>query len=278
MSTLNELRAIDTALRDTLENCNDMMLGIPAETFKELPQRIGETISSATNNGYNTGFGAGFASGEQSGMELGVETGKQMAYDEFWDLVQNNGELMAYTYAFNNSNFWNEITFKPKYPLRPSTATYMFYGNKRIPLLPVAVDFSQCSNMSYCFCSTRFQRLPVIDMRKVASTLKQQSVFYGNENLTSIEKIYLHGGDYGDSFEKLTSLVEIRVEGEFVSNLNMGVSPLSRASIESIVAALSDTKTGLTLTLKQSAVEAAFTTEEWETLAATKPNWTIALA
>jgi hypothetical protein len=223
-------------------------------------------------------YEAGKAAGGGGSYDEGVEFGRQLAYDEFWDVAQNNGELMEYTYAFFNSNLWNEITFKPKYPLRPKTATYMFYGNKRIPLLPVEADFSQCSNMSYCFCSTRFQQLPVIDMRKVASTLKQQSVFYGNENLTSIEKIYLHGGDYGDSFEKLTSLVEIRVEGEFVSNLNMGVSPLSRASIESIVAALSDTKTGLTLTLKQSAVNAAFTTEEWETLAASKPNWTITLA
>ena len=32
-----------------------------------------------------------------------------------------------------------------------------------------------------------------------------------------------------------------------------------------------------TLTLKESAVNAAFTTEEWAALEATKPNWTITL-
>lgn len=206
----------------------------------------------------------GRTEGEEVGHANGVEDGKQEAYDTFWDAAQNNGELMEYTYAFYNSSLWNEITFKPKYPLRPKMAAYMFYSNKRIPLLPVEADFSQCGNMSYCFCSTRFQQLPVIDMRKVASTITQQSVFYGCENLTSIEKIYLHGGNYGDSFEKLTSLVEIRTEGEFVSSLNFQWSPLSVMSMKSIISCLKN----FTGTDKKFAYTLTFSDECWAALEA----------
>jgi hypothetical protein len=61
-------------------------------------------------------------------------------------------------------------------------------------------------------------------------------------------------------------------------NFNVHWSPkLSKASIESIINALSSTTSGLTVTISKTAKEAVFTTEEWATLIATKPNWTISL-
>ena len=53
---------------------------------------------------------------------------------------------------------------------------------------------------------------------------------------------------------------------------------LSKASITSIINALSGTVTGKTLSIKATAKQAAFTDSEWATLIGTKPNWTIALA
>jgi hypothetical protein len=61
-------------------------------------------------------------------------------------------------------------------------------------------------------------------------------------------------------------------------NFNVHWSPkLSKASIESIINALSSTTSGLTVTISKTAKEAAFTSAEWSALIATKSNWTISL-
>ena len=52
---------------------------------------------------------------------------------------------------------------------------------------------------------------------------------------------------------------------------------LTKASIESIINALSSTASGVTVTFSQIAVNNAFSTDEWNALIATKPNWTISL-
>ena len=62
---------------------------------------------------------------------------------------------------------------------------------------------------------------------------------------------------------------------------------LSKASITSLINALSETTSALSVTLSRTAVNAAFETSagakdgvssaEWATLIATKPNWTISL-
>ena len=287
MSTLNELRAIDTALRDTLESCNDTMLGVPAETFKELPQRIGETISVATNNGYNTGFEAGFASGEQGGIEIGVVMGKQAAYDEFWEHLQNGGAKADYTSCFGA--WTNDENFKPKHDLIVSKGKYMFAGSKITDLAGllkqqgVTLDFSQMmtnSGMSYLFTDSEITHAPVISLLGDGNN---SYIFSGATKLQSIEKVILKQSGYNynltNTFENCTSLTDVVFEGiAKESNVNMKWCPLSRASIESVMAALGDTASGKTLTLKKTAVEAAFTTEEWETLVASKPNWTITLS
>lgn len=63
-------------------------------------------------------------------------------------------------------------------------------------------------------------------------------------------------------------------------NVNLNVSgsrALTNESIQSIIGGLSSTASGKTLTLSKTAKENAFTDDEWATLIATKPNWTISL-
>ena len=77
-------------------------------------------------------------------------------------------------------------------------------------------------------------------------------------------------------FASCISLKEIEVEGEIVFTISFSACPLNKASILSVVNALSDTATGKTCTFKATAVNAAFTTDEWNALKATKNNWTFA--
>lgn len=257
-----------------LEDCNAVAYLQPAESVEELPRLMTDAYEVGYVNGDRDGYNIGYDVGYDNGEIIGIEQGKQSQYNEFWDAFQQKGNRTEYNYAFHTSQ-WNDETYNPRYALTPVNAFQMFYSCAATDL-KVALDTSNCIACSYMFCSSKFRTLPVIDLRKNHKTVIVQSMFYGASNLESIETVYLHGGDVGDSFERMTSLREIRLEGELVSSVNLSYSSkLSYYSIKSFVAALSDTVTGKTLTFSPTAVNNAFADEAWETLVATKPNWTI---
>ena len=109
-------------------------------------------------------------------------------------------------------------------------------------------------------------------------------VLYQSKKLVTVEKVILKTGvkqyNLNTSFQQCNELVNITIEGNITNVTTFADSTkLSRASIESIIASLWDDATSdNTITFSQTAVNNAFTTEEWETLVATKPNWTIALS
>lgn len=105
-----------------------------------------------------------------------------------------------------------------------------------------------------------------------------QNVFSYCYDLETIDKIVVSGtADLSVIFSGCTKLKNLVIEGETNKNVRVEFSPLTKASIDRIVAILSDEATDKTVTLKQTAVEAAYTTAEWEALIATKPNWTFSL-
>ena len=109
------------------------------------------------------------------------------------------------------------------------------------------------------------------------------NAFYGNGDgsLNRIDKILCAETTPWDNscFKYQGGLTYIRFEGVIGKN---GLSfqwshRLSKDSIESIINALSTTTNGLTVTLSATAVNSAFTTDEWNTLIGTRSNWTISL-
>lgn len=85
---------------------------------------------------------------------------------------------------------------------------------------------------------------------------------------------------YIETFVQCVSLEELTIAGTIGRN-GFDVhwsTKLNKASITSIVNALSSTTSGLTVTLSKTAVNNAFTTDEWNALIATKQNVTISLA
>ena len=269
MGLQQELEVIRDALGGVLDDCNGVAEAnglTTADTVSALPRLVDDAYTVA----YNTAFSAG----EAAGLAEGEAMGRSMACDEFWDEFQENGNRTDYQMAFA-SKYWNDDTFKPKYDLAPTGMFQAFYGCHAASL-PVVLDTSNCGQFSYAFCSSKFTSLPVIDCRKQPAANKIASLFYAMSNVVSIEKVYLHGGDVTDSFTRMSALEEIRLEGELVTSVDLAYSAkLSKASIESFAEVLSPSVTGKTLTLSPTAVNNAFTTEEWETLVATKPNWTI---
>ena len=233
----------------------------------------------------------------------GVSDGKQSQYDLFWDNFQRYGNRKSYEYAFEK---WDESAFYPKYNIKiginssgaddSGSATSAFRNfnsnmvndietNEPIDLAQrledcgVTLDTSLVTNFMYTFSFANISRLPTIDMSAV-SNLGYMTFYYARK-LETIDKIILK--DDGSQtcnanvFQGLGKLKNITFEGVIGSDINFQWSTLlTKESITSIINALSDT-TGATLTLSKTAVNNAFTADEWTTLKNSKSNWQITL-
>lgn len=224
-----------------------------------------------------------------AGRVSGVEDGKQAAYDTFWDIYQVNGDRTDYSSAFMNK-YWTDELFNPKYKIRPNVMNQCFYGANNITRDFTAdmIDTSRCYNMYFAFQGLGSAHFPVIDMRAVTARTNARYPFYNCTKLQSIDGLYLPNVGVENPFHLCESLREVRIlgDGKFLIDVDMSVCPLSRESIESVMAALSDDVTGQTLTLNGVAVDMAFSdgegggvaSDEWTALVTSKPNWSIVLA
>ncbi|MBR5011225.1 MAG: hypothetical protein IKY12_01565 [Clostridia bacterium] len=83
---------------------------------------------------------------------------------------------------------------------------------------------------------------------------------------------------FNSTFNGCKALVNLTMGGTIGQPIDLSASPLSRASIESVVTHLSDSASSMTATFSKSAVLSAFGTEAaWTEYIAKKPNWTFTL-
>ena len=225
--------------------------------------------------------------------------GGKTYYDAYWDSYLDYGYRELYNHSFS----WGgctEATFKPNHDIRPIEAEYMFAYNgpsyaycaspiiedleKWLVNLGVTLDFSQCTNINRVFyISSSFTALPEID---TTGTTELKALFYGCTGLRRIAKLKIRNDgttsfsadvSWERTFFNCVSLEDLTIEGTIGNSVSFEWCPLTKASITSVVNALSATTAGKTLSLKKSAKEAAFTSAEWDALISTKSNWTISL-
>ena len=253
------LKAIGDAIRNKT-NTEELML--PAD----MPAAINTLALPEAD--YNDGYSDGY------------EASQNEYWDTFWDFYQQNGERRNYIGAFCGA-LWDDTTFKPKYDLIMTGDLRYTFSNNRISDLKgyleqegLVLDTSGITYTINPFLWSMITRLPVIDFSSASSIS-----FYYAYLLKSIDKLILkQDGSQSFNFQGVGSLEEIEIEGVIGKAIDLGACPLSRQSIESVVAALSDITSKLTVTFKKTAKEAAFTEDEWNALKATKSNWTFALA
>jgi len=228
-------------------------------------------------------YDAGFAAGQNAGgggYAEGYEAGKQAEQSAFWDMYQQNGTRTYYLRAFQLV-FTDEM-FKPKYDIIPDNANQMFIEapitnlKQLLESAGVILDTSKSRYTTQMFQYSTVTHVPTIDF---SSSSVVSAVFSDTPNLVYIEKLIVkEAHTFPNAFARANSLVEIRVEGIIAADLDIHWSPLSKASIESIVSCLSDSASGKTVTFNKAAVLAAFGTEEaWTSYIASKPNWTFTL-
>lgn len=265
--------------------------------------QMAEAVHDVFTVGDLYGYGVGYEDGHTEGVEQGVEEGywrgytaganagydrgKQEQYDAFWDAYQQNGNRTVYSYAFSGYGF-NADTFYPKYDIIPSGYNQsVFYGwsgskvrlnlKQRLEECGVKLDTSKATFMGSMFGYGTFSVIPEIDCTGI--TTDSSSVFYEAwSHLQKIEKIITKETvKYAAWFRNDIALKEITFEGVIGQDIDFSSCPLTKASIENIIEHLSATSSGKTLTLKQTAVNDAFTTAEFEALKATRANWTFSL-
>ena len=213
------------------------------------------------------------------------EAGKKTQYDEFWDNYFVSEENLG-KYAGSG---WNYKTFFPNRDIViKNNGNYCFYANglnahlgQWCADLGINITIAPTSH-TYMFSYAKFTGLPQIDFRNAANS---NGTFYQSTKLVTIDKLILKS-DGTDTFNSMfggcNALENLTIEGVIgQSGLNLQWSTLlSKASITSIINALSTTTSGLSVTLSKTAVETAFgstTATEWTTLISTRSNWTINL-
>ena len=236
------------------------------------------------------------------GYSVGVVDGKQAERDLLWDNIQNNGKKTVYNNTFQ---FWHSEVFYPKYDIKPTKMASIFEDFdadktqnptldlvERLNFLGLTFDTSKCTNWTSAFFRCSIARIGIINAKKANSPFN--SVFYCYYGHT-IDKLILPDdvdAVYGNLFAWDKNLVNIEIEGTLggknITEFGLHYCPLSKSSIINFVNVLSDTTTNKSITFNTNAVNTAFetsegakdgsTSEEWQNLIATKPNWTVALA
>lgn len=167
--------------------------------------------------------------------ESGIEQGQQAEYDKFWDSYQNYGNLTNYQNVFGGAG-WKDGNFKPKYTPNIKAAALMFRetGIKNI----VGLDFSNANDFQYAFY---YSKVEYIDEISTISASRLYQTFDGCANLKTIGKLILKedgSQTLTGPFNRCSSLENIGIEGVIGQTINFSASPLTVASMKSIITAL----------------------------------------
>ena len=219
------------------------------------------------------------------------DAGVQAEYDRFWDAYQQSGERRDYTNAFSGLG-WNSETFKPKYDIVVTVSNNCFQSfageidlEERLTEQGVVLDLSECRYLPTFFYQSKFTKLPLLNAPNCNNIT---NICGGCTNLTNFNLIAGTVTSISSAFSNCTSLTDVALNCVIAASISFQWSPLSKVSIGSVMAALSDEVTEKTVTFQKSAVDSAFetaegaadgsTSEEWLALVDTKSNWTVTLA
>lgn len=310
--TVSSLDAIEQSIAD---HGVDMSEQIAVE---EYPSKIGEVYSAGYASGNEEGYSKGYSAGTQNGLPT--------TWDYFWDSFQIRGTRTDYNAAFrgDGKRGWTADNFIPKYDIIPKGVCMFMFANSKIEgdlteiLLECGINLktNNCTNLTQAFSSTLFTRIGEVDLTGVTSSTGCYGLFasWGTSRLETIDKLIINRTNvFTDVFKGCDRLRNLTIEGTIAQkDFNLQWSTLlSRASIlgkeateeqiqagtnlvllndkyyyGGIFGALSDSTSGLTVTLSKTAINNAFGIDvddettwgegtDYYNLRHSKDNWTI---
>lgn len=189
--------------------------------------------------------------GYENGYNEGLEAGKKAEYDRFWDVYQQNGSRVDYTYAFYNRG-WSDQSYNPKYDIAPTDCNGLF-SFSYITDTKVVVDLSNTKKDSvskvfyYCYWLKTIRKLIVTE------NVPLDTKFFGS----------------------CPALENITFEGVIGQNLSLVDSPLlTDASVQSVIEHLQNLTEQSACTLTLHADVGANLTQA-QKAAITAKNWTL---
>lgn len=207
-----------------------------------------------------------------SGHKVGFEEGRQAEYDAFWDIYQLDGSKTFYAYAFAGKG-WRSETFKPKYPMAPVGSAgcegmfYYFariktYDNEMIDFTEISkmLDFSGCTRATNTFRNACIKNL-YCDFSNCTQLTYTFAIDMGGMIDFITLKVSEKATSYNGTFIYASSLTDLKFTEDSViaASIDFQWSPkLNKASIESIINALSTTESGLAVIFSKTAVNNAF--------------------
>lgn len=176
--------------------------------------------------------------------------GKEEEYDRMWDRLQKDGST---DYKNVNGHFNGGIfsfrNFYPKYDIRPvGDARYLFYGwsdhkdhagdfKRRLDECGVVLDTSGATDLSSAFAYSSVDNLPTIDFTGL--TAASTHVFNYADGIITIEKIIVKESvTFSNWFTNAFLLTNVTFEGVIGPDINFNHSPLSIASMKSVISCL----------------------------------------
>lgn len=211
------------------------------------------------------------------------EAGKKSEYDRFWDAIQTNGERTSYNYTFYGAGF-DDTNFEPKYDFRLTSGLYMFSTSAIVDIVGILkkqniiLDTSKATSVQAMFQGCKkLKKAPKIDLSSVGA-VSANMLFNSCTSLEEVEEVVFHSGitSTASMFAWCSELKHLKISGEIACSVDVGYSPLDAESLVSVVEHFSTTATGLTLTVKQSAVNNADWSKtnyaSWDELKAIRPN------
>ena len=233
------------------------------------------------------------AENEQKVYDAGVE--------RVWYGITNGGTREYYYRGFQGWGLSAEGT-KPVTDITVvGDGRYMFYNVKNVGTKPIdfkaieeqqriRLDFSRCTNAQYLCQNAEIDAFNVMDLSNANANSDALYFLFAESKIRWVEKLIVseNTSKFNTSFYMAKSLTHCIFDG-VINKTGLAIPSytlLDKESITSIINILSDDTSGLSVSINGIPINKAFETaegkndgmksEEWLSLVATKPNWTIA--
>lgn len=234
-----------------------------------------------------------------------IAENQQKVYDagieRMWEDITIGGTRTNYYHAFRNGGMSME-GIKPTHDIKVvGDGTEMFRNVKNTGTEPIDLkaveerqgikfDFSECTNPYQMFYLSEIDTLNILDLSNANANASCLYFLFAESKIRRIEKLIIseNTSKFYSSFYNARSLTHCVFEG-VINKTGLALyqyNPLDKESVTSVINVLSDDTEGLSVTMQRGLINKVFetaegktdgvTSEEWLSLVATKPNWTIA--
>lgn len=189
------------------------------------------------------------AENEQKIYDKGADDGMR----KYWECFTQNGARKEYKYGFMNTDFSGETI--PSDLFKASISSFSTFQSYKGKALPLGIDFSgvpagtntvTCTGYRLFFGAENLEEVYDIQLPAQGTI---QSMFEGCKSLKKIDKLTVKSStQFTNTFINCNALTDITIDGTIGQSISFQYSPLSVASMKSVISHLATVTTSKTVT------------------------------